>query len=60
MQAQRAKALMPLLEDRHGRLLEELTGTEGKGEKTKLKKGIKSCQRGKQTQKEFQWQNCMM
>lgn len=45
MQAQRAKALRPLLEERHGGLLEELTETEGKGEKTKLKKGIKHCQR---------------
>lgn len=32
---------MPLLEQRHGRLLEEPTGIEGKGEKIKLKKGIK-------------------
>jgi len=51
---------MPLLEERDGRLLEEITGTEGKGEKTKLKKGIKHCQRDKQTQKQSQRQSCMI
>lgn len=47
MQAQPAKVLMPLCEERRGRLLEKLTETEGKGEKSKFRRGIKYCHRNK-------------